>query len=432
MSRVLSLLLLSGLAAPAHAWEHIDLLWADEDFPVSYQSDIVEQGGCAEVSADDCLEDLTAGWLAWEQSCLPIASEDLGALPAKTGFVQGDGINSVTVGETFAGVLAFSASIGQEFAFLIDDQPYFYIDETDIVVGSEVDFLSHQDVLDGLCTDQANLRATLAHEVGHSLGMGHSCDAGEACGDAELRDALMYWSSTACELSPEPGPDDLAGIQALYGAGFTFSCGDGGDQVFGLAPLTVDCAVESELGLTDVQWNFGDGTFDEGEVVSHTWTEEGLYDVSVSAGVVDPECEGATSERTRQGYVRVCELPRVAFELEHVLGKTWDIKNETGIGVLGCITEAQWGLYKGDRATGEPYDTFTQWEFQYEFPEEGTWTLVLNVGGPAGTAAASATVEIERMADVTPFGCAHGGPGGAAWAALPLLVLLGRRRQRAR
>ena len=59
----------------------------------------------------------------------------------------------------------------------------------------------------------------LAHEIGHGIGLGHTCDPnnGVACTTA-MQSNLMYPSccASAMPLPPAIGPDDLAGIQYIY------------------------------------------------------------------------------------------------------------------------------------------------------------------------------------------------------------------------
>ena len=59
----------------------------------------------------------------------------------------------------------------------------------------------------------------LAHEIGHGIGLGHTCDPsnGISC-TAAMQSNLMYPSccASAMPLPPAIGPDDLAGIQFIY------------------------------------------------------------------------------------------------------------------------------------------------------------------------------------------------------------------------
>lgn len=58
------------------------------------------------------------------------------------------------------------------------------------------------------------------HELGHTLGLGHSSEA-ENEGNAVLRDALMYYSIHGDGRGARLNSDDRAGLQQLYGTGST-------------------------------------------------------------------------------------------------------------------------------------------------------------------------------------------------------------------
>jgi hypothetical protein len=427
-----SLLLFGLLAAPpALGWEHVGHVWADSTFPLVYQSNFDEVGGCAGLDAATCLDEVETAWHTWAQSCTPVAIQDGGALPAGTGFDFFDSVNSVVYGAgNEVGVLGSSLTISSGNAFMVDGQMLRWASTTDILISEGVDFVTHQEAVAGDCADQSNLRAVMVHEAGHSLGLGHSCEENEPCADAELRGAVMHWSSDSCDTVASPQPDDLAGFDLLYGPAISFSCGiPTGDFVMGNAPFTADCSASVATLGGEVEWWFGDGGIGEGTEVTHTWEAEGLYDVTVTAAGQEDTC--GVWERTvvERGYVRVCDVPNVQFELGHIIGKTWSIHNQTDISVLGCTTEVLWSFYQGDKASGVPHSTFEEWEFDHEFPEEGEWTVVLNVGGPAGTGAASATFEVRRHSDTHPLGCMQVGPGSAV-GGLWLLPALALRRRR--
>jgi Synergist-CTERM protein sorting domain-containing protein len=89
----------------------------------------------------------------------------------------------------------------------------------------------------------------------------------------------------------------------------------------------------------------------------------------------------------------------------------------------------QWEIYKGEGISGEPFETVSAWAPQVTFDEPGMYTVVLNVGGLAGTGAAVATFEVEAGNNAETGTCSQVG-GGATGALLALLPLLGLRRRR--
>ena len=87
------------------------------------------------------------------------------------------------------------------------------------------------------------------------------------------------------------------------------------------------------------------------------------------------------------------------------------------------------GAFAGDAATGEPIDTVAAWAPQYTFPDPGTYTVVLNVGGLAGTGAAEATFAVKAGNNASTGGACSQVGGAGAGALLLSLGLLGIRRR---
>lgn len=69
-----------------------------------------------------------------------------------------------------------------------------------LVINDGVVFSTDEGVAGGNCMEEWNLDLLLRHEIGHFLGLGHTCDEAEACTDAEARAAVMYWSDAPCEV----------------------------------------------------------------------------------------------------------------------------------------------------------------------------------------------------------------------------------------
>ncbi len=64
---------------------------------------------------------------------------------------------------------------------------------------------------------ECNFSEVAGHEVGHAFGMGHS-SINPNEGDAELRDALMYFRAHFDDRCADPRADDIAGIRTFYPA----------------------------------------------------------------------------------------------------------------------------------------------------------------------------------------------------------------------
>ncbi|MFT7519648.1 MAG: V8-like Glu-specific endopeptidase/PKD repeat protein [Kiritimatiellia bacterium] len=217
------------------------------------------------------------------------------------------------------------------------------------------------------------------------------------------------------------------------GAPPTFECSREQDpdadtsRAVGVVDFDLKCNVtyhEME-NITGATWNWGDGESSEGIDVEHLYTKVGNHTmrVCIDGEVIDDETEESTPWQhciTRPGYVLACGIPDVEFSLEQLDGLNWQFLNQTDLSTFGCIQNIQWEVFhKGD---AEPFDTFQSWEPEYTFPEKGEYTIVLNVGGMGGTAAATIDVEVKRTGGTDTRAC---DTTGGTFAFGGFLLLLG-------
>lgn len=453
-TRIAPVALLLAVSAPvtAHAWKHIDpapYVWLPEDMPIPY----VVQEACEDsVPPEYCLQMIGECWDAWEAvPCVALEGEYAGPYEGSPPgvfhtFDLGDRHNHWSFDDPSndlePGVLG--ATLVQRFgvAMQLFGENYQHADNGDICFNDNIDFGTQEEILGGQCSGQSNMRSVGLHELGHFLGLGHSCDDGEVCNDPKLLGAVMYWTSAPCETLVEPQEDDIQGITPLYGPSATFSCSHkvpDADLAIGVVPFELKCVIESRDYLQDVtsaSWTFGDGGTGEGINAAHTYTEAGNYTIRVEVEGESEGCgeDGWASEFRKVGFVRACDVPDVSFGVEHVDLRQYRMINETDVSVYGCIQDILWSVYKGDKVTGQPIAEMTvkAWEPIFDFPEDGTYTVVANVGGIAGTGAASLTFDVNRHRG-SGRGCDTTGAVGAGFAGL-LVVGLGlvgiRRRAR--
>jgi hypothetical protein len=195
----------------------------------------------------------------------------------------------------------------------------------------------------------------------------------------------------------------------------------------GVVPFELRCslAYPNLEAITSVDWSWGDGNSSTGIQGSHEYTTDGNFTVRMCA-----KGEGDLGEWqhcvSRVSHVRACDMPDVGFSYEVVDGNTVQFFNETDLRTWGCIFDVQWDIFQGTDTSGEPYATLNAWEPEFVFEEKGEYTIVLNVGGLAGTSAAQLTLTAGAGAG----GCSHLGFGGGAGLAGASLLLLALRRRR--
>lgn len=462
--RVASLVPLSivGLVAlapsEALAWKHVGHVWLYENMPVDYV--VTPKEGYQGFSSDELIDTTVAGFQAWNDAapCADYRSNFVGVgdpenRDENNGFKQ-DGVNRFTFDDPVkdlaeAGTLAATLTRTQSGAGrVVSGKFYRAASESDIVFNDQVSFVSTDEIEAGTCRQAYSLYATMVHEIGHWMGMGHSCDEGEFCSDEAKRTATMFWTGEPCSLRRDDlNQDDIDGINAIYGPSVNFRCsnelepGVEGTIAFGVvgeSGFELSCGVVTETKdeIVSAEWNWGDGTVTTGVDGTHTYTEPGNYTITVTFEGERPTC--ATEEnpdglweftQRRTSYVRVCGLPEPEFSVEADEGLAYVFRNDTPIEIYGCVYDVQWDVFKGDSTEGEPVVSLASWEPTFEFPEPGQYTVVLNVGGPAGTSAAKLTVD---AVNTGARGACSTVPAGTAAGLLAMVGLAAAARRRRR
>jgi MYXO-CTERM domain-containing protein len=272
--------------------------------------------------------------------------------------------------------------------------------------------------------------------------MGHSCEEDELRGDPDLHLATMYWSAGTCSTwQVDINDDDIEGLTALYGPYATF---ESDDTVRGGVPLDVSFnLVTNDAEVTEAVWNFGDGTTSTELEPTHTYTEAGQFTVSVTIGGNTKECGDWSYTETRRAYVVACGEPVPGldsegetfdslFTIEHYDGLVYQLINQTDTSVYGCIESINWKVMKGDEVLSES----SAWAPKVEFPSEGKYTILLEIGGPGGVVTEELDVTAEdKVGEEFKKGACATAPGadGSTLGALALSALafgLAARRRR--
>ncbi len=439
----LALLLCVAIAAPALSGftllDNPNRKWTNDSLPIQYYVGDQPPFGLTNEEVRDLLDRSYANWGAVE--CSPLTAEHAGDIPNQPSF----GNSSQTIinheGNLASGVNAAAVTHAGGTSVPYNGVPFRNITAMNIIFNSGIRWGTPEDVDAPNCFNVNSYLATGTHEIGHGLGFGHSCESGEACSDAARRLATMYWSGARCDGSREDlNEDDAAAVQAAYGVAVDFEMNGtapGEVRTFGPVPLEIAVRIPDEfinqeatdgsLRFAEFDINFGDGSehsvhSNDGSSieVTHSYTEEGQFTVSVVGRGFDEGCGGDFSAQARKvGEVLACAEPVASFEYRDVGDNTLELVNTSPIGAFGCITDFHWIL------DGEEAEGISTYEPTWTFDAPGSHTVTLRASGPAGSSEDTQTVEITEAGE----GCASSVAGrSAGW--LLFLVPLGLLRKR--
>lgn len=405
---MLTLLLLS--TTPVFAWKHTTNAWSEDDLPLPWFMDD---------DVEDSLPDgyqLTAvesGFAAWHAAECASMTEEFQRVSTYPNPSTEDARNVIywdDPGDDLdPGVLGLTISRPQSGSVDVNGQPYNRLYDTDIIFNNDVAWATMEDIDAGVCANETDITGVATHEIGHSWGMAHSCEKGETCTDQLLLDATMFWSVGACDTHQSGiNEDDIQGITALYGPYATFTVipnSQGLTERYGALPLEVCFSIDAEdFAIQSASWNFGDSQSSTELEPCHTYTEKGQFTVAVTIVLEDASCGTATFRYDQLGYIVACEQPEAEpdapalIDVTHVDGLTYQTVNFTDLSVYGCVDSVVWNVYKGsgesditdanlvdfngDAAGGV---NLASWSPKVTFPQEGSYVVVMDVGGPGGT-----------------------------------------------
>jgi len=452
MKTLIPSLLLLATASSAYALEyggrnHFPYTWSIDEMPVRYD---VADDGTVESHCQDSMEPgecyMFAEMAAEQWNNVDCAGAEATIIGLNDNvYDDDDGIISI-VFEDPEGEMDDPATLAyapcedlSSTRVEINGLDYQLIEDCRIVFGEGKLFDSPEDIEAGCPQGGHSFLGTMTHEMGHSLGMAHTCEEGEICTDPEKLGAVMYWTGPECDTSGDTLTDlDKSNFQAMYGPYASFECsheGTGGD-ILQKVPFELKCTISSDdlNDVTAVNWVFGDGGESQDISPTHTYTEPGNYTIQVTVEGQSEGCgeDGWSYNYRRVGYVTACDAVQGEFTYEHVDGLQYKMLNDSDVSVYGCISEIEWNVFEGDSASGQPIQSeIRAWEPVIEFPENGTYTVVMNLGGPGGTTAASLTIEA-KSARGNNSGCSTVSAGLGAAGGLALLGIAATRRRRER
>ncbi|MEL6350052.1 MAG: PKD domain-containing protein, partial [Myxococcota bacterium] len=420
-----------------------------EDFPIEWYVSDYQEDSVPENYHIEVLEESYEAWIT-EAPCAQLSHSYQGVRTNHhdVGPSAGDTLTTFyyddPLDEGGGAVLGF-ARVGQApvlgLAFNRDGRNYVYRRDIDIVFGKNIDWETTEDIEEGRCINGNHLFSTAAHEIGHQLGMAHSCEETDVnaglCNDELLFNALMFWTSRGTCTIDGFNRDDIEGMTALYGPFATFKATT---ETRGSVGLEVCFELSSNSAISGVEWRFGDGQTSDELEPCHVYEDQGQFTVNVIISGQDEACgEWEYIERER-ALVVVCDQPRPLPGFEGMftyerLAEEDDVDNnqlmiqlinQADTTTYGCIEQAQWDIYEGTDAGGELVFSAKAWSPKVQVPGAGTYTAVLNLGGPGGTYAEELTFTVDEAS-----GCsALGGTAAGLSAALIGMFAVGMRRRR--
>ncbi|MCK6650506.1 MAG: PKD domain-containing protein [Bacteroidia bacterium] len=148
-----------------------------------------------------------------------------------------------------------------------------------------------------------------------------------------------------------------------------------GSDTVGCEPLTVTFTAFSDNGVT-YNWNFGDSGTGSGSPVTHTYSNDGTYDVSM----IITTAAGCVDTVTNLGYIVVNPLPTAAFSASpNPASSLAPTVNFTDMSTFNIVS---WNWNFGDVASN-PNTTTTQ-NPVHEFSGVGTYNVQLIVENQFG------------------------------------------------
>ena len=455
-----ALLLPLLMAEPAHAWRHTRLVFDRDYFPFEWWVASQPYEDSWSDTEQTEIDVLKRAWAHWENQapCADLTQEFRGLRVSHNAGYTYDNMNTFyfddpadELGTGTLGATLTLPQMGGEIAFSLAGDTYTYALDSDIIFNDDINWYSDDQIRAGQCNQGFSLEGVATHEIGHLWGMGHSCEKDETCTDLDLLYATMFWSGEPCSVAQSGvGDDDEAGITALYGpyaAFFSDSKRNGG------APLDVCFELELDASNADIaiEWNFGDGTVSEVPVefevdengeyiinedgmrlivpVCHTYNDAGQYSVSMNVTGSEATCGEWNHTQRELAYVTVCEAPAPAdgfdgmFTYEPLDDTLYQMVNQVDTSVYGCIDRIRWDVFKANEDT--PIQTVSAWSPKIDFPGEGTYRVVMNIGAPGDLFSADEIlIEVKSVG-----GCSTvPAPAGLAGLLVGLLGLAYRRR----
>ncbi len=233
MKRLIGIALLAGFALTLSGFKYLEPArkFDENEMPIRYYLGDATPAGVAIDERAEIFEEAYGNWRDIE--CSPLTAEFAGEVTNEPTFGRTDRTQIMFQGDLSSGVLAAAVTHSTDSVLLqFNGKSFEKILAHNIIFNSGVTFGTPSYIASPDCFNRTSLLGFGTHEIGHGIGLGHSCDDGEPCPDPLLRAATMFWSVGPCnDAQSIPNEDDSAGINAIYGVAVDFAL-DGVDGVF--------------------------------------------------------------------------------------------------------------------------------------------------------------------------------------------------------
>ncbi len=229
---------------------------------------------------------------AWNDDAeTPISYTLNGFSEATGGLAQSDGANTILPGDPngevdgtfnclFGGVLGIGGPWFGLRTRIFDSREYFVTVEADVVLNDGIE------CAEALSPNaEADLAELLGHELGHTLGIGHSCgDNTFTCPDPVEDEALMRAVQHGDQRGARVNADDLAALHSLY----MIAVVEEPNAEFSFDPQRAALVgqrlrfVDRSTGATAWSWEFGDGATSIEQNPVHAYLSTGSYTVTLT------------------------------------------------------------------------------------------------------------------------------------------------------
>jgi PKD repeat protein len=263
----------------------------------------------------------------------------------------------------------------------------------------------------GGCYSAATFRAAVLHELGHTLGLGHSdqgASSHSTTSPADWNAAVMHSVIPASNPSA-PQADDIQAIQYYYGgggssvpapvAGFIFSPGTLA------AGQTASFTDASSGSPTSWLWSFGDGGTSTAQNPTRTFSQPGSYTVTLVASNA-----GGSGSTSRVVTVSPAAPPATNAPAPDFSFSPQDPTPGTAVQFNDASTGSplSWLWNFGDPASGSANSSSLRNPTHY-FLSAGTYTVSLTVSNGGGSTTATRSVTVGTCGGAGTALCLNGG-----------------------